>query len=176
MAGSHSPRPAGLGKMRTGRPSNAEKFHGSFPPDVRPEPSSFVIDGRADVPAWSPERRTKFTELSRLAEGFGLVVNEFSPTAVKPRKAWTRKRADLDAMEILIEKTPGLRFDDWVRAFLLGADPNNALLLANARKRAAVALSRLYGDGRVVKRYDSEGNLLLYVPELAPKEGADAAS
>lgn len=179
MGRNYKPRPTGPGKQRTGRPSNAERFQGAFPPDVRPDPSSFTVDGRADVVAWSPERRTKFTELSRLAEGFGLVVNEFSPHLRKPRRAWARKRTDLDAAEIAVERggTGGVRFDAWVvSSFLHGAPADNELLLAAARRRAQVAVSRMTADGRLVKGYDREGNLLLYVPEHAPKEAPDASS
>lgn len=167
--GHHSPRAVKIGgRVRSGRPPSYEKQEGSPPPDLRPEPSAIFVDGRAYVTAWSPERRTKFNDLSRLAEYFGLVVHEVDPSVERPRRAWTRKRADLDAMELLIEKTPGIAFDKWVEAFLLGG-PNTPPLLAAARKRATQALSRLYHDDRIIKRYDTDGNLILYVPEHAPE-------
>lgn len=178
MVSSHKPRPTGrLGKrtsIRTGRPLSYEKEVGAEPPVLRPEPSAIFIEGRAYIAAWSPERRSKFNDLSRLAEYFGLVVHEVDPSVERPRRVWTRKRADLDTMELLIEKTPGITFDKWVEAFLLGG-PNTPLLLAAARKRATQALSRLYHDDRIIKRYDGDGNLILYVPEHAP-EAVNAAS
>lgn len=167
--GHSSPRAVKAGgKVRTGRPPNHEKQESSPPPDLRPEPSSFLCEGRVDVPAWTSERRTRFTELLHIADFFGFVVHEFDVEEAGVRRVWARKRASLDAMELLIEKTPGIAFDKWVEAFLLGG-PKTDILLAAARKRAAVMLSRLYKDRKVVKRYDADGNLLLYVPEHAPE-------
>lgn len=169
-AGHSSPRPIKSGgAVRTGRPTETARGGLADPPDVRPDPSSFLVEGRVDVVAWTSERRTRFNDLLKIADFFGLVVQEFDPSLEAPRRSWTRKRASLDDMEVLIERTPGIRFDAWVEGFLLGS-PKGDLLLAAARKRATQALSRLYADHRVVKRYDEDGNLILYVPEHAPKK------
>lgn len=170
MVGSNRPRPATPGKPRWGRPLAIETEIGGYdPPDLSHDPSAFFVEGRAYVTFWATEKRAKFNRFVELAKEFGLVVHEVDPSAEAPRRTWTRKRFDLELMRLAIKDAPGILFDDWCLLYLEGS-PDNAPTRAAARRKAAMALSRLYVEGKVAKAYASDGRLILYLPEDAPKK------
>jgi hypothetical protein len=133
------------------------------------EPSEVVVAGRSPSINWNRERRNDFNKLAALAAKFDLLVQELAPVD-GARRPWTRKRVDLEYAERTIWDRPGIRFDDWA-AELYPAVPANPETTRAARSRAKVALSKLFLDGRIEKRYDAEGFLLLYRAGTAPKEG-----
>jgi hypothetical protein len=166
--GSSKPRPA-VKSPRTGRPPDiieGTMFEMSNS-DLMPDPSEIVVDGRSPAIIWSAEKRNDLRIFKLIAEKFGLVVQELAPHD-DARRSWARLRVDLDYALKVIRDFPGISFDEWAKTWLYEL-PDSSAHRSNARKKATVALSRLFRDGRVEKRYDGEGNLVLWVAGAAPK-------
>lgn len=148
-------------RFKDGRPEVVHE-----PPDTRPDPSTVFVEGRANVTYWSEELQADWSVLSRLAAKFGLAAHSVAPRDDgKVRRAWSHVRVDLDVAYKYITSEPGLLFDDWAEKVWLKHDPRGANFVTRkaARRKALVALSRLYLDGRVVKRQDSEdGRMTLW--------------
>lgn len=172
MPGSNKPRPAHPLRPRTGRPPDSARFVLEQPTvsDLVPG-SSFSVEGRADVGFWSDPRRADFRRLGELAASFGLQVVETNLAGIgdRPRRVWDHKRVDLDHVLAMIKDIPGILFDDWLKIYLAGV-PETPPSLAAARKKAQVALHRLYHDGKVDKRYADDGRLILYPFGKAPAD------
>lgn len=170
MPGSNRPRPA-VKSPRTGRPPDHARFAPTPPTtgDLLPEGTSFRVEGRADVHTWTREKRNDFRILTQLAAKFDLQVVETNllDLGADARRKWDHKRVDLDYALATIKDLPGMLFDDWAKLWLVGM-PETTPAVKAVRRKAAVALSRLYSDGAVEKRYDAEGRLILYAFGSAP--------
>ena len=176
MPGSHTPRPAKGNAFRSGRPPTEPEA----PPDweLLPDESAFFVEGRAEVYEWTGPKRVMFTRLCSAAEFFGLVVREGGVDTKSPRRSWTRNRVSFDYALATVADVPGIRFDEWVKLWIPprfskpveGQGPVPPQVVSGARAKAAVALSKLYNQGLIVKRYDDEGNMLLYTPKNLPKK------
>lgn len=169
MPGSNTPRPA-VKSQRTGRPRNIETDIGYDPPDTRSDPSLVIVEGRFYVTAWHPKKRARFNDLRSLAKFFGFSVHESDPSAEVPRRAWTRKRVDLELARLAVVDKPGITFDEWAKLNYADLDDETASSNENAmlaaRRKAAVGLSRLWKAGKLVKRVDPKtGIMRLYLPE-----------
>ena len=173
MVGSNRPRPASPGHERPGRPP--ELFLGEpLPwepidgPDLTPPSSTIFVTGRVDVSFWSREKRAAFNRLYAAAEFFGLRLQEIAEGRTK-RRSQFRRRVDLEyATDVILFAEGGIAFDEWVKSVYMVGMPATAGNLLAARHRAQVALYKISVNGDVAKRYDAEGNLILWNPLRAP--------
>ncbi|MCI4370863.1 MAG: hypothetical protein L3J81_06005, partial [Thermoplasmata archaeon] len=133
-------------------------------------PSEVVVDGRSPAIVWTPEKRNRLRIFKLIAAEFELVVNELAPYD-GARRPWARHRVDLDYALKVVRDFPGIAFDEWIKIWLYEL-PDSGAHKVNARKKATVALSRLFREGKVEKRYDAAGNLVLWIAGTAPKDVA----
>ena len=152
----------------SGRPENPPVE----PPDLTPDASTIFVEGRANMPFWTPAMRTKFNAATRLLADLGLVMQEVAFESVRGRRSWTSERVPLDSALSAIKAAPGITFDGWLTAVYPPTVAGNAKAAKAARSKAAVALSKLVADGRVVKRYGLSGVMLLYAAGAAPKDSS----
>lgn len=131
-------------------------------PNDKPDPSTIFVAGRIDVLIWTPEKRTWFNRMSEYATLLGFVPQEVDFQEPRARRTWSMKRTPLDVCLDVIRKVPGITFDDWAKECYPPLAEGGVGERA-ARKTAQVALSTLYRDGVVEKRYSATGNLHLFV-------------
>lgn len=139
---------------------------------VYPPGSEIWVEGRYSTSIWNQKTRTLFNELRAAAAALGLVVQEsvFTENPDQKRRAWGGVRVDLPSALDEIKWTPGITFEEWSKLFAQGL-PESPTVKAYARKKAQVALSRLWNDLKVAKRYDPETReLILYEYGKAPPD------
>lgn len=146
-------------------------------PDLTPDRSQIEVSGRSPTISWGDAaKRRRFGTFLQLAAEFGLVVHELDPEAgPNPRKKWSEHRVKVDDALDRIKRAgaKGLPFATFVEEVYLpnpGAEVVPPLLLTAARSRAKVAVSRLYADGAISKRYADDGKLIIVVTKMAYKE------
>lgn len=150
--------------QKIGRPSWEHE-----PPDTSPDPSAIFVEGRAYVVHWPDALRRRFKAFCDFAAEIGLTVHEVDPGAgPRPRKTWSYERVSLEDAFLDIKFRPGIPFEEWAQIYLPREAVGDPAKKA-ARQKARVALSRLYHEGRVEKRYRGEdGALVLYEAGKAP--------
>lgn len=121
------------------------------------------VEGRTVVQYWGATKRRAFAKLIDLANQFDLHVHEVPiPEGGRVKKRWTHQRVDMDVALATIHDSPGILFDDWCKLWEVG-DQVTSLLRKEARKKAQIALSKLFLDGRVEKlKRDEDGRLTLF--------------
>jgi len=131
-------------------------------PNDKPDPSTIFVEGRADVLIWTPEKRTRYNELCRAAEYFGMITHEVDFQETRGRKTWAAGRKPLEDCFDEIAANPGISFDEWA-AICYPPIANGATAARAAKQNAHIALSRLNRDARIEKRYGANGTMYLYV-------------
>jgi len=122
------------------------------------------VDGRTIVQYWGAAKRRAFGKLIELANQFDLHVHEVPvPDGGRVKKKWTHKRVDMTIALATIHDNPGMFFDDWSKLWMDGAQVTT-LLRKEARKKAQIALSKLFLDGKVEKRRNAEDGRLMLFP------------
>lgn len=171
-----NPATRGMFPGYKGRPPEHIFVGGPPPPDdnrlssegVFPDPFEIIVEGRSPAIVWTRERINDYNLLRDLAKKFGLSVVELDPIDFA-RRDYTTKRVFRDTAYEVIVAYPGIKFEDWAKR-LYGKDATTAIEMRAPRNRARVTLSLLYRDGAVVKRYNDDGELILYATAAAPKK------
>jgi len=126
-------------------------------------PSQIFVEGRTVVLVWPPDKRARFLRLRDALNEFGLHLHETDvPDGSNLRRKWDYRRVDLLTALAHVHDNPGILFDDWAKLWCQGGQQSDAGY-KEARKKAMVALSKLFNDGKVEKRKRPEdGRLILY--------------
>lgn len=160
MPSSNKPRAAMLPR-RSGRPPKPEQIHEGDADDEFP-PCDIFVEGISRINYWDQPLRNDYDKFCALATKFRFFVQERPvDNNERARRVWTRKRVALDLAFAAIRDKPGILFDEWSLRWLNGS-PDVPVTRIEARRKAAVGLSRLVAKGRIEKRYDDNGNLMLF--------------